>query len=171
MTLTEALQRDLDKTKPNSPIFVERVTGLKLFVASQHSSKLAEGNANRVEIVTKVDDVDDDTGVPVALNSQGTEETDSEGTVPEPKEKNKVLDIDNTATKCVGGNIQGVPSPDKTNNIETEGLTCEGTLPKLMEKRKAPSGDVVHEGAFGNTDGTPLHGTTKSKASKQPKRQ
>ncbi|KAG6951412.1 hypothetical protein JG688_00013745 [Phytophthora aleatoria] len=136
-------------------IFVERVTGLKLFVASQHSSKLAEGNANRVEIVT----------------NQGTEETDSEGIVPEPKEKNKVSDIDNTATKCVGGNTEGVPSPDKTNNIETEGLTCEGTLPKLMEKRKAPSGDVVHEGAFGNTDGTPLHGTTKSKASKQPKRQ
>ncbi|KAG3195424.1 hypothetical protein PC128_g8492 [Phytophthora cactorum] len=165
MTLTEALQRDLDKTKPNSPV------RLRAFERAQDIVNFLCGNANRVEIVTKVDDVDDDTGVPVALNSQGTEETDSEGTVPEPKEKNKVLDIDNTATKCVGGNTEGVPSPDKTNNIETEGLTCEGTLPKLMEKRKASSGDVVHEGAFGNTDGTPLHGTTKSKASKQPKRQ
>ncbi|ETL99504.1 hypothetical protein L917_03662 [Phytophthora nicotianae] len=51
-------------------IFVERVTGLSLF-----ENKLAQGNTSRVEVVTKVDDVDSEhgeSGHNVVIDSQST---------------------------------------------------------------------------------------------------
>ncbi|ETP41119.1 hypothetical protein F442_11653 [Phytophthora nicotianae P10297] len=67
-------------------IYIERVTGIKLFVASTNSPKLAEGNASRVEVVTKVDD-DEPEPDSAAPNSQASEGTDSEGTLPGPTQE------------------------------------------------------------------------------------
>ncbi|OWZ03748.1 hypothetical protein PHMEG_00024465 [Phytophthora megakarya] len=72
---------DIADIQDGEEIYVERVTGLKLFVTSQQSAKLAEGNANRVEVVTKVCS-DDSDGEDVS--SQGT---DSESPLNESKHR------------------------------------------------------------------------------------
>lgn len=80
---------DIDDIPDGAEIYIERVTGAKLFVASEQTAKLAEGNASRVELVTKVDDDDsetDGTGRHAPANSQGSGETDNEDTLSKPKD-------------------------------------------------------------------------------------
>ncbi|GMF23221.1 unnamed protein product [Phytophthora fragariaefolia] len=101
---------DINDIPDGSEIYIKRVTGAKLFVASEQAAKLAEGNTSGVELLTKLDDDDsetDATGRHAPANSQGSWETDSEDTLSKPKDNGSVVEIDNGDTACADGSMQG----------------------------------------------------------------
>ncbi|KAG6616535.1 uncharacterized protein IUM83_13081 [Phytophthora cinnamomi] len=95
-----AKKRDLEaKYSTDIPggaeVFISRVTGLKLYPDSPAPDQMAQGNAARVELVTKIDlnsDGDDDstTDQPLAATSQGTEGNVTDRDRPTPKKRARV---------------------------------------------------------------------------------
>ncbi|GMF40483.1 unnamed protein product [Phytophthora fragariaefolia] len=72
------------------PKCIACVTGLKLYPDSPAPDQMAQGNATRVELVTKIDfnsDGDDTTDQRVASGSQGTEGNMTDHERPTPKKR------------------------------------------------------------------------------------
>ncbi|ETN12979.1 hypothetical protein PPTG_08975 [Phytophthora nicotianae INRA-310] len=143
-------------------IYVERVTGIKLFVASTNSPKLAEGDARRVEVVTKVDD-DEPEHDSAAPNSQASEGTDSDGTLPGSTEEVMSPPIINTPIGCAESML---PKGEAQTKISEEDSV--GVKPGVNEKCLAPTNVSAQSECAG---GMPLKEKSKNKTSKKLKRE
>ncbi|KAG1683231.1 hypothetical protein DVH05_014746 [Phytophthora capsici] len=143
-------------------IYVERVAGIKLFVASTNSPKLAEGNASRVEVVTKVDD-DEPEPDSAAPNSQTSEGIDSDGTLTGPT--GEVMSPPNTNTPSGCAESMLPKSEGQTKISEGDSV---GAKPAVNQKCLAPTNVSAQSKCAG---GMPLKAKSKNKTSKKLKRE
>ncbi|GMF26428.1 unnamed protein product [Phytophthora fragariaefolia] len=150
---------DINDIPDGSEIYIERVTVAKLFVASEQTANLAEGNASRVELVTK----------------RGT---DSEDTLSKPKDNCSAVEIDNGDTACADGSMQGTSlhADDEDERAAFDVADGDiaggddGTLTKANgeDESTADNGDDT-AGSVGKIMNVPSKSKAKGMAKKKPR--
>ncbi|GMF45959.1 unnamed protein product [Phytophthora fragariaefolia] len=91
--------KDITDIPDGAEVFIARVTGLKLYLDSPAPDQMAQGNATRVELVTKIDfnsGGDDTPDQRVASGSQGTEGNMTDHERPTPKKSARATEKQQT---------------------------------------------------------------------------